>query len=302
MPISGAVSGVDCFDLQPVELGGQPHDFGSLGDVRLTVVTVDGTGGTVIAMARHPDLIAPFPVGEFGWSFATGTGRPKIENYRFQERRLQDLLLAQAHIVAREAGIPTPNDHPARPTSTAGMITPCLQLGRETLDLSDGSRLRLVVVTHDRTGAAVLALRTTPDAPAPETVGYLTWALSGERRVQTAVRDKGQEGAGIGRAMWEFACRSSELVDWIAHPQHSARRSDDGEAFVRRMGGTTCCRCGQTVDAPAWIAIHPAGLNVRTVVVGVTTSSKVTGSHVGAWARMVAPEADQNEIYTGCHR
>jgi hypothetical protein len=53
--IGGAGSSVDDLEFHLVELDGQSRDFGALGDVRLTAVAVDRTGGTVIPPGSEAD-------------------------------------------------------------------------------------------------------------------------------------------------------------------------------------------------------------------------------------------------------
>ncbi|GHJ11274.1 hypothetical protein TPA0907_56410 [Micromonospora humidisoli] len=142
----------------------------------------------------------------------------------------------------------------ARTREVAG---PVLDVGGDALELIGGSRLHLVIAALNRTGAVVLALLTAPAQAAPRTVGYLAWPLKEDRRIQTIIRKPAQAGCGIGITMWEYACLASELVDWIGHPQHHAKRTDDGEAFARRAGGTACCRCGRQVDVPKREIVNP---------------------------------------------
>jgi hypothetical protein len=154
--IGAAGSSVDHLDFQFVELSGQSRDFGALGGVRLTAVAFDRTVGTVIALVRKPNLIMPTPAGEFGWSFDTREGALRIEEPKFRERGLDDLLVERAHLIARDVPwIPEPKQHPARTAAAAEMMSPLLEVHGEALDLGDGSRLSLVAVAADRAGAVV---------------------------------------------------------------------------------------------------------------------------------------------------
>jgi hypothetical protein len=244
-----------------IEIEGDPLDLGAAGEAWLTTVATSRTGATVIALVLKPDLVAPVPAGWYGWNADTADAVVAFNDHKYEERGLRQRMVGEARRVAGRTSWwspPEPGvvDEPeaelrAGDGSAPNILEP---LNGPTIDLGVG-QLHLITVTLHRRGALVVALVTSPSHPFPTVVGYLAWPVAGARDVQIVFRDEQYAGLGLGKLMWEYACRSSELVEWIGHPQHAEKRRDEGEAFVQRVGGPICCRCGASVNVPERVRV-----------------------------------------------
>lgn len=260
----GSPASADSLEFRLVEFDGDPLDLdlGTAGEVWLATVATSRAGATVIAVILKPELVAPVPGGWYGWNADSGDTAAAFSDHRYEERGLRKSMVDEAQRVARwtpwlsppEAG---PGDEPDPEPHAGDGANPgvFVQLDGPAIDLGAVGQLHLITVTLGRSGAVVIALLTSPSHPFPTTVGYLAWPVAGARSVQIVSRDEQYAGLGLGVLLWEYACRSSELVEWIGHPQHSKNRRDQGEAFMLRVGGRTCCRCGATVDVPEQVRV-----------------------------------------------
>jgi hypothetical protein len=251
---------VDPLGLHLVELTDTPWHFGGDGTARFLTATVGRAGATCIALLQNPALIAPALAGWLSWPFDTCQATYGFEKPRFQEKGLDHALREQADRAAEHLGWMPPPD--SAPTATVGAdhTSPLMELVGPSFDLGAGRRAYFATAALERVGAVVIAMVVTPELTAPVPAGYLAWALAGDQATQTVVRHPQYAATGLAPAMWAYACRSAGQVDWIGHPQHSAHRTHDGEAFAHRVGGTTCYRCGNPVDLPPRVIVNPGAL------------------------------------------